>query len=157
MSRRSVALTCACAVLAACAGSPSRPAPGKPADAAVAAAAVQPPELVRLRIGDGPVSAPMPHPALGKATLRLSFPPAFARNRVDLVVDRVVGAERTQWMRMRPKVDDGGSLVIAGLPDGHFELRATCSGADSVAVGEADVTAPVELSVAMTAMTASPR
>jgi len=157
MSRRSVALTlCAGAALAACAGSPPRPAPGDNRDVAVAAASLQPPELVRLRIGDGPVSEPVPHPALGKATLRLSFPPAFARNRVDLVVDRVVGAERSQWMRMRPKVDDGGSLVVAGLSDGHYELRATL-GADSVAVGEVDVTAPVELCVAMTPSAAAPR
>jgi len=159
MSRRSVALAlCACAALAACAGSPSRPAPGEPGNAAAAAASLQPPELVRLRIGDGPVSDPVPHPAFGKATLCLSFPPGFAGSRVDLVVYRGVGDARAQWLRLRPKVAASGPLVVAGLTEGHYELRATLEGADRVAVGEAEVTAPGEIALAMAeAASAAPR
>ena len=159
MPRRSVAVTCICAALAACAGSPSGPARREAGNAAVAAASLQPPELVRLRIGDGPVSEPVPHPALGKATLLLALPESFAGQRIELVVDRCDTAGKAEWLRCRPRVPATGPLVFAGLPTGRYLLRAAlpvATAGPSIVHGEVEVCGEATIDVAMD-LAAAPR
>ncbi|MGE3173490.1 MAG: hypothetical protein AB7O97_12770 [Planctomycetota bacterium] len=146
--------------LAACASSPRTGSPASrgatgPAHAA-AALNESAPQLVRLRVGDGPASAPMPHPAQGKATLVLSFPRHFAGRRVELVVDRGAGDDRVEWLRFTPRVLQDGTLQVQGLQPGCYALRAEQPGTASTAFGSIVVDGPGAIAVPMSGAVAGP-
>ena len=73
--------------------------------------------MIRVQIGDGPVSSAIPHPALDKATLHLSFPEPFAGHRVQLCIERATQEGREEWMRLSPRLLADGTLQIAGGDD----------------------------------------
>ncbi len=135
--RSSFALLTLVAAIAACSGPRSRRDPP-----AMAAASVQAPELVRLRIGDGPMGPPIANPALQPTVLELAFPAEFAGRRVDLEVDRCRGADRVPWLHIAPLVPADGALRIAGVPAGRYELRAVVAGVPvegAIAIDGADI------------------
>jgi hypothetical protein len=121
----SLAAFVALVVFPACAG----------VDARSSAAALSPP-MVRLRIGDGPVSAPVVHPAAGKARLVVQFPAGFAGRTVEVAIDRAdsldADAPRAAWQRFEPAVRADDTLVLTGLDVGRYWLEVAC---DGVAVG----------------------
>ena len=115
---------------------------------ATSAAALNPAPQVRLRIEGGALSEPQVHPAFGKATLSLTFPAGFEGTEVDLVVDRTVGAERREWLRLRPRLRADGSLQLTGLPGGRYALRAE-DARGVVVTGAAEVETAARAEVAM--------
>lgn len=95
------------------------------------------------------------HPAFGKATLCLRFPVGFEGRELELVVDRIVGSDTSEWLRLRPRVRNDGTLQLAGLPSGRYALRVESSRV-VVLTGNADLEAPERIEVTMREVAASP-
>jgi hypothetical protein len=145
------------ALFGACTSSASRSDSGAPSPLSQpqagtrAGVPVVGPTLVRLQIDGGEPSAPVVHPAAGKVSLHLQFPVAFAGQRIDLAIERGLGNARVPWMQLQPQIDGDGTLRMAGLPVGHYDLCARCPGAAMPveARGVIDVTVPGERVVPM--------
>jgi hypothetical protein len=90
--------------------------------------ALQAAPMVRFRVGDGPVSLPVVHPAVSHATLALCFPKQAAGQHADVVIEKLGERGYSEWLRMKPRVTDEASLKIAGLPDGRYRIDAECAG-----------------------------
>lgn len=135
-------------VAAGCAGARGR------ADSAHAAASVAAPDLVRLRVGDGPVSAPVPNPAEAATRVVFAFPAEFADQRVDLTIER--DGAKAPWMAMRPRLRTDATLPLAGVPAGCYRVRATLenSGVRYDARAQVTVAGEDELAVTMHLVTA---
>ena len=108
-----------CLGLAACAAAPS-PRP-------IAAAAVAAPQ-VRLRLGDGLVLGPVPHPAFVHGTILLRLPACTAQQLAAVVVERQQGEGFGPWLEMAPVVAQDGTLRIAGLAAGQYRFLVRCGG-----------------------------
>lgn len=154
-SRRRALFAAFLVAFAACVGSGhgNGPAPTRETEPANAAIAV--PTHVRLRVGDGPVSKPMPNPVLGKAALLLRFPVACEGVMTALVVERVEGSVRKPWLSLEVRVRPDGTLPLLGLEPGAYVVTATPRGAKAL-VGGAEVGAQESREVALRVEAAAP-
>jgi len=138
MHPRTVRPTCLLLLMAlafgACAGSSGRAtatesAPTESANANALAAVPQ----IRVRIGDGPVSQPIPHPAFARATVALQFPQQAVGKTAAIVVEKETDGAFAEWLRFSPRIQQDGMLKVAGLADGRYRIAARCGDVDYAA------------------------
>lgn len=144
------------AVICACAGTPPREVARQAANGATAEAALEGPPMVRLQVGDGPISKPVVHPAFGKAALVLRFPEECAGAAADVVVERVQDRVRTPWLTLALRVRPDGSVPIAGLDAGAYVVTARPAVGPQL-VGSAEVAPAESRAIELRAAPAAPR
>lgn len=102
---------------------------------------------IRVRVGDGPLSQPIPHPAFARATVALRFPAQAAGKAVAIVVEKETDGGFAEWLRFSPRIQQDGTLQVAGLADGRYRIAARCGDVDYEGECQAARGVPVELAL----------
>ena len=83
----------------------------------------------------------------GRATVALQFPQHTAGKNAAIVVEKETDGAFAEWLRFSPRIQQDGTLKVAGLADGRYRIAARCGDVDyegecSAARGE-----PVEVAL----------
>ncbi len=109
---------------------------------------------IRVRISDGPVSQPIPHPEFARATMVLRFPAPLGDKTTAIVITKETAGAFAEWLRFAPRVQPDGTLKVAGLADGHYRIAARCDDVDYE--GECRAVAGAPVAVTMRVFVAAP-